>query len=201
MFSQTPPHPEPPPPSFAPAEGDIHDVRGIWVPDYLKYVWWTLIAIAVLVVVSGLVWWLIRYFKSRKPVRTLYQIVMERLRQCRTLIVEGNARAFSGEVSDIVRGYLERRFRVPSTHQTTEEFIRSATQNANGELEPHLPQLNDFLGYCDMAKFARSELNVEQMQLMLDSAARFIESTKPQESTKTDANDEAKPVQAQEVAS
>jgi hypothetical protein len=200
-FSQaSQPHAEPPSPGFAPAEGDIRDIRGIWVPDYMKYVWWTLIAVAVLVVVGGLAWWLVYYFKFRKPERTLYQIIMDRLQQCRALITEGNARAFSGEVSDIVRGYLERRFAVPSTHQTTEEFIRSAAGNASNQLEPYLPQLKDFLGYCDMAKFARSELNVEQMQLMLDSAARFVESTKPQ-SQEQDANRGPEAAQSREAAS
>jgi hypothetical protein len=181
VFSQNQPNPKSPPPNFAPVAGDIHDVRGLWIPDYMKYLWWALIIIAVLIVVGLLVWWFVRYLKSRQPVHTLYQIVMERLQQCRVLILDGNARQFSGSVSDTVRDYLERRFAVPITHQTTEEFIRTATQKANNELRPYLPQLKDFLSYCDMAKFARSELDVAQMQLMLESAMRFVESTKPVE--------------------
>ena len=198
VFSQIPQPTQPSPPSFAPAEGDIHDIRGIWVPDYMKYFWWTLIVVLTLVIIGGLVWWLVCWFKSRKPARSLYQIVMERLQQCGALIQDGNAREFSGAVSEIVREYLERRFAVPVTHQTTEEFLHSAAGSANNQLEPYLPQLKDFLGYCDMAKFARSELNVEQMRLMLDSATRFVESTKPVEGKQTAANGEAPA--SQEVA-
>ncbi|MDR1192291.1 MAG: hypothetical protein LBK60_11625 [Verrucomicrobiales bacterium] len=177
------------PPAFAPADGqDIAEIRGIWVPQYQQYFWKALIIVAALVIGGGLVWWLARWYKSRKPTLTLYQIIMQKLEQCRLLIAAGNARLFSGEVSDIVRGYLEQRFTVPSTHQTTDEFIRSATQHANSELEPFLPQLKDFLGYCDMAKFAREELDVEQMTLMLASAGNFVEATKALE---RDADGEA----------
>ncbi|MDR2463919.1 MAG: hypothetical protein LBD30_09120 [Verrucomicrobiales bacterium] len=170
---------QPPPPVFAPADGqDIADIHGIWVPQYQQYFWPTLTVIAALLIISGLTWWLVRWLKSRKPTLTLHQIIMQKLAQCRALIADGNARLFSGVVSDIVRGYLEQRFAVPSAHQTTEEFIRSAAQNADGELAPYLPQLRDFLSYCDMAKFARSELNVELMSLMLASAEKFVEATR-----------------------
>jgi hypothetical protein len=167
-------------PQFAPADGeDIADIRGVWVPDYQTYLRRALIVSAAALIVSGLAWWLWRRWRARRPTLTLYQRALQRLQQCRALIADGNARAFCGEVSDIARDWLERRFKVPSTHQTTEEFFQTAAARAGDELEPHLPALKNFLVYCDMAKFARGELTVEQMNLMWDSAERFVETTRP----------------------
>jgi hypothetical protein len=79
-------------------------------------------------------------------------------------------------LSDVVRRYLELRFRLPATRQTTVEFLESMQKS------PHLTAaqqvlLREFLHLCDLAKFARAELSVENCQNLTAEARGFVEQT------------------------
>ena len=177
---------------FAPVDGDIRDVKGLWVPDYSKimYAGAAILVLAALLVLG--IWLYRKWRESRKHVKTLSEITLEQLEKAKLQIREGNAREFSGKVSDIVRCYLELRFNLPVTQQTTEEFLRTPALVSEALLESHTALLKDFLQYCDLVKFARSELDVEQMNQMLASARRFVEATTPQVAA-ADRNNQVRP--------
>jgi len=72
---------------------------------------------------------------------------------------------------------MEERFDIRAPEMTTEEFL--ASLNTSGRLaEPHKKFLREFLGSCDMVKFARYFFPREEMDKSLDLAQRLVEETR-----------------------
>jgi hypothetical protein len=65
------------------------------------------------------------------------------------------------------------------TRKTTHEFITQVAAEPSSELNRHSVPLREFLGHCDLAKFARQTFSEEQMGKMHRSAWRFVEKTRP----------------------
>lgn len=91
-------------------------------------------------------------------------------------IEECRAEPFYVEISSIVRSYIENRFGLRAPEQTTEEFIREASQSDQLSLE-HRQSTSEFLRQSDMVKFARYEPDEDLMTQALDSAERLVRET------------------------
>ena len=167
------------PSSPAAPDEDIRDIRGpISIPSPWRWLWLVAgvtIALALLVAAWG--WY--RRFASAKA-KQPYQIALDRLEQARSLMNPQQAREYSFAVSEITREYIERRFGERAARRTTDEFLRDLAYESNSPLAAHQPLLEDFLRYCDLAKFARWEFDVTQMESMHESARTFILSTRPE---------------------
>ena len=70
--------------------------------------------------------------------------------------------------------YIEVRFQVWAARRTTEEFLHDLLDPSDALLASHRDLLADFLHHCDLAKFARWILSVEEMETMLQSARTFV---------------------------
>ncbi|HEY2781725.1 MAG TPA: DUF4381 family protein [Steroidobacteraceae bacterium] len=156
----------------APLTEDIRDIRG---PRYLLPDWVlpALIAGAVLLALAlyGLGHW---RRKRRAPVLLPYEIALQRLDEIRTLMQPASAREFCIAVSDIIRRYIEQRFEVTATRQTTEEFLRDLLGNSRVSLARHQGRLSDFLYQCDFVKFAALSLTLNNMETLRQSARDFV---------------------------
>ena len=157
------------------AVDDIRDIRG---PRPVASPWlvWTLIGGALLAAILAYVAW--RRIKRRRkaPETSDLELALARLDAARVLMQPGRARAFSIEVSAVVREYIERRFRVMAAHRTTDEFLHDLVQSAAPGLAAHQETLGEFLQSCDLAKFGGWNLDIDQMGTMLENARRFIQS-------------------------
>lgn len=79
-------------------------------------------------------------------------------------------------LSDLVRGYIEKRFGIRAPRLTTAEFLEAVRQSP--ELKPEQQTLlRDFLQRCDLVKFARASLSVEECQAAAAPARAFVEQT------------------------
>jgi hypothetical protein len=158
---------------------DIRDIRG---PKHIPSPWlWPawLAGSLVLGALGGAVWrWNRR--RMRATAKLPYEIALDRLEEARALMQPKNAREFSITVSEIVRHYIEDRFHVWAARRTTEEFLYDLLESSDALLASHRSLLGDFLVHCDLAKFARWILSIEEMESMLQSARTFvIETAKP----------------------
>jgi Domain of unknown function (DUF4381) len=86
----------------------------------------------------------------------------------------GEVERFTTLLSDVARRYLELRFRLPATRQTTVEFLETMQKS------PHLTVsqqvlLREFLHLCDLAKFARAELSVDNCRNLTAEARSFVQ--------------------------
>lgn len=102
--------------------------------------------------------------------RELARLLTERL------VAAGRFREFYYRVSDIIRGYVERRFDVSAPDMTTEEFLAAAaTDRRFGE--DITEALIRFLGACDLVKYAGYRPDFAEADGLLAAAERFIERT------------------------
>jgi hypothetical protein len=165
------------------AEEDIRDIQGPFsFPASTAWGWGLLI---ILVVLAGLAaGWLIFRRRSPAQARQAYEIAFEQLLRARLLMQPEQAREFSIQVSGAVRTYLDQRFQVGSTHRTTEEFLADLFTKPDNPLQSYTGPLRDFLGHCDLAKFAGFALSVPQMEAMHRSAWRLVDETRPRPENK-----------------
>lgn len=156
---------------------DIRDIRG---PIDIAPAWLWPAAIAAALVLAGLAAWTwVRW--RRRPARvaaapSAEDVALGRLDRARSLMEPGRAREFGAAVSDAVRLYVEDRFGLRAPRRTTEEFIGDLVRERAPALADQREALADFLAHCDLAKFARLPLGNDEMEALLASARRFVES-------------------------
>ncbi len=161
-------------------QGDIRDIRGpIHIPDPWAWVGYAGAGLLGLVLIAGLILMIARARKEKE--KMAYELAFEQLEKARALMAEEKAREFSFAVSGILREYIEQRFKVRAVHHSTEEFMRNLAQDTTGHMAGHVDLLDDFLIHCDLAKFARYRLSLDQMEQLYKSAWHFVHQTRPQE--------------------
>ncbi len=93
------------------------------------------------------------------------------------LVRKGRIQEFYYRISDIVRGYVERRFAVSATEMTTEEFLAAAASDGRFG-ERNTLELNGFLSACDLVKYARQLPGADEADAVLRAAGGFVERTR-----------------------
>ena len=78
----------------------------------------------------------------------------------------------------IVRVYLEGRFNLHAPDRTTEEFLFEL-QSSNRLVNDHKELLREFLGECDMVKFAKAEPPETELRRLHEAASRLVGETQP----------------------
>jgi hypothetical protein len=145
------------------ADEDIRDIRP---PIHIPYGWLWAAYVAGGLALAGLTFaawrWHQRYRQSRR--KLLYELTLKGYQ-------------FSIAVSEIIRKYIEQQFHARAAHRTTEEFLHDLLTQSNTALAAHQPLLAEFLEHCDLAKFARWQHSVPQMQAMHHSACTFVVQT------------------------
>ncbi len=98
--------------------------------------------------------------------------------EARSLITDSTTLKYMSRVSDILRHYIEARFSLNPTRQTTREFfIAVAITKQGSPLTPYRAELKRCLESCDLAKYAHRGANVTQLQQMEDTNLSFINTT------------------------
>lgn len=155
-----------------------------------KINWWLLALYAVLVVAltSGLIYLMVRLYrryKSRKQnpappvvpqiIRTSEEIALDALEILKNkgLIQKGEYKQFHVEVSDIIRLYMEGKFRIQALESTTSELIAEFRQKRLIE-ENYISLLRRFLEVCDLVKFAKYIPSNEECTEVLNEAYNLI---------------------------
>ncbi len=160
---------------------ELRDIHG---PVELKDLSQALIYAAVISLLLLLLLIVILLIKRRKkttsPPIPPWEIALSELTEARTLLSTDLALQYMNRISLILRKYVESRFAIKSTRQTTREFLHSmnrsstdpAIRNCKHELQTCLEQ-------CDMAKFAHRSPLQQNMEIMESSIIAFVEKTTP----------------------
>lgn len=157
---------------------DIRDIRGpLHIPDPLMWLYY--ISGACLILAGAAAGW--RWIRGREGQRmkSAFEIAFERLERARSLMKPETAGEFSVAVSMAIRAYIESRFNLRVTRNTTEEFMNGVASDPSGDLSGYTDLLHDFLRHCDLAKFARYALSTARMEEMRQSAWEFVDKTRP----------------------
>lgn len=122
------------------------------------------------------------FLKNRKtkptPALPPWETALLDLQQARSLKTQEQSKAYMDRASLILRHYIERRFSIKSTRQTTSEFLNSVQKESDSALLPFRPELQLCLERADMAKFAGHNSTLEQMSGMEEDVSHFINKTK-----------------------
>ncbi|NMC62955.1 MAG: protein BatD [SAR324 cluster bacterium] len=162
---------------------DIRDIHGL-VPisswfEILRYC----MIVFFIVLFSILIF---QYLKSRKfkktmPQKSAEELAFEALREAKSLMSTEQSRDFAFRLSTILRCYIEARYSISATSETTEEFLERMSRGKESELNAYSNLLKNFLLHCDIAKFARAKLSFPELSDLYDSAWQFVEASKPKE--------------------
>ena len=161
----------------------MEDIRDIRVPVEIPY-FWILLGVLLCALAAGIYIFYSRKKKSEVPVvivprRPAWEIANERLTTLagKNYPAKGMFKTFYGELSDIVRHYLEDQFHIRAPEMTTEEFLNHMKITAVLKTE-HKEILKDFLNGCDMVKFAKFEPGINDAQANFDLVKKLIVESK-----------------------
>ena len=163
----------------APSQNPPPEIRPIEppVPLFPYPTWMVVMAIAVALLVLGLIAWaVVRHIRNRPaPIPpTPREIALAALEQLRTRIAAVEPYPFSIEVSDVLRTFVTAQFRVGATRQTSPEFLAAAASSPLFS-EADKALLAAFLEKCDLIKFARIHATNADSGQLLEQALRFVE--------------------------
>ena len=158
---------------------DIRDLKPPFeISDGLAWLWWTLAALALAVILFAL--W--KWFQKRKqnipaaPPVPAHIRAKQKLNEALALISQ--PKPFVVAVSDTSRTYLEERFNFRAPERTTEEFLRELS-GTDLLVKEQKESLGAFLASCDLVKFAKYEPGEKELRGLHGSALQLIEETAP----------------------
>lgn len=159
---------------------DIIAVKMSW-RDYIWYIVGALVAIALTV-------FLINYFRKNKKVaapappppayvETVNEKALRLLNELeqKQLWQNGQIKEYYSELTDVLRNYIEERFRTQALELTTDEML--AVVRKHKEMMRHHDALRTILQTADMAKFARAEPLPQEHVDTMELTRQFVKET------------------------
>jgi hypothetical protein len=156
---------------------ELIDIYGPLPTPQATPIWPFLTVLAGLV--AGLAVWFFLRQRSKQPILTTsWEDALLALERAQELRNPAQGQQYMAKASHILRRYIEARFAIHSTRQTTREFLHDIAQQ-QADLLPYREKLQRCLENADLAKFAHRPADEEMLLAMEDSVADFIRSTSP----------------------
>lgn len=168
-------------PGIADQGEDLRDIYGpVSIKEPIPYP--LLLGAAGLLLVLGFLIW--RFWKKRsRPGRAPippWEKALRELAEARSLLSPEHGLSYMDRASTILRHYIESRFSIQSTRQTTREFLqglRSVTPSS--PLNTFRKELQNCLEQADLAKFAHRRPEQQSLELMEEAVTTFVKKTEP----------------------
>lgn len=158
----------------------FHDIHGpIQIAEPVSWLVYGLAALLVLCLLAGLWWWFRKRQQAAPPAIPAGVTARSELMAARELMTPELQLKYMERASAVLRRYLEQRFQLPTTRQTTQEFFTSIRRSRRkySELTRYSAELKSCLEQCDMAKFAHRTATIESLQDLENGILRFINRT------------------------
>lgn len=112
-----------------------------------------------------------------EPLKPLHVRVLQALEDVerKKLWQQGLVKQHHSEVTDILRGYLEERYRVPALERTTDELLKELSLNSMSAA--HRERLGNVLRLADMVKFAKWNPSPTENEQVLAGAIALVRET------------------------
>lgn len=167
---------------------ELEGLKDIKPPVYFPADYFIFILIAAIILLAAAAFLIARFLKKRKkvkpapvlkPRRPAHEIAYEALEALRAknLPYSGRVKEYYFKLSDIARHYLEDRFSIKAPEMTTEEFLYFL-QGSSALSIVHKGLLTEFLGHCDMVKFAKYGPAPKEIEYSFDAARKLVDETK-----------------------
>lgn len=173
-------------PTIANQAEELHDIYGpVPIAEQPPYLLIAGIILLVLVVAVAIFWFLKKSGKPTPPPIPPWEKALLDLAEAKRLLNPERALLYMDRVSQILRSYIESRFAIQSTRQTTREFLQGLTGiGGNSALQTHKTELRNCLEQADMAKFAHHIPEIKNLEMMEDAVTTFIKKTEPADPAK-----------------
>lgn len=140
---------------------------------------------SILLLAAAIFWFLRKREKPAPPPVPPWEKALLDLAEAKKLLTPERGLQYMDRASQILRRYIESRFAIQSTRQTTREFLRGLTGiGGNSPLQAHKKELQGCLEQADMAKFAHHIPEVRNLEMMEEAVTTFIKRTEPTEPQK-----------------
>jgi len=129
----------------------------------------------------ALLFWFFRLRKRKAVFPRAGETALAELQRLRNLMNPEQALVYAQELSNVLRRYIEKRFRIRASRKTTREFFADLIENParmDQFLEEHGESLRSCLDRCDMAKFARYTPDMRSMETMESAVQDFVTATR-----------------------
>ncbi len=166
---------------------DLKDIKGILTaPVTLAELKYYILGIILLIILT---WLAIRYWKKRKkkpepesvwekpevPPHIAAISSLEKLK-AQKLWQQGKVKAYHIQLTDIIRRYLEKRFKVGALEMTTAEIMQAMENKP--EMHQNGENLREMLILADLVKFAKHEASATENEISMDMAFEFVNNTR-----------------------
>jgi len=168
---------------------DIRDIQGpLLLPESIP-LWIPILIGAILLLLVYLFFFIRKIRKKTAPPLPAHEIALAELAKAKGWMTESKGVLYAQRLSEILRQYIESRFFVQSTRQTTAELLAKLQSNpaSTNVTSVLINDLQGCLEWCDMAKFAHRSPGRQSMIEMESSVGRFIKATRPAQQTEEDA--------------
>jgi len=165
--------------------------------EFLKeYLWYIIFAI---VIVAALVYYIIMGRKGKAPVFIKpkpqiqpHELALTALKtlEDKKLWQQNNFKQYHSELTEIVRQYIEIRFGFPALERTSMEIL-TAFKNSGKISNDKLEWLTQMFTVADFVKFAKLIPSVDENEMNMEYAYKFVKNTVPQPVVET-KNEEGK---------
>lgn len=157
------------------------DVSYSWLDWLRDNLLWVALGLGVLVA-AGIGWFVLKK-RKKKPVPPPAELAadipphelalgkLQALRD-RKLWQQGAVKPYHSELSDILRDFLERRYRIPAMEQTTDEIFMALAATDMPELQKS--RLRQVLTLADLVKFAREQPLPADNEQSMEQAIAFV---------------------------
>lgn len=144
-------------------------------PDWTLYL---IIAILLLLLLGSIAFFL-RNRLQPKPAPPIppHRTALADLATARQFLEQSQSLRYGRQVSGILRRYIEERFGISSTKQTSSELLNALESAPQTSGHSYSTALRGCLEQCDLAKYAHKENDQESMENIERSVITFIEQT------------------------
>lgn len=165
----------------------LHDIHGpVLLTERPPYLFIAGSLFFAFLLAAAIFWFLKSRTKATPPPVPPWEKALLDMADAKRLLNPERGLQYMDRVSQILRRYIESRFTIQSTRQTTREFLRGLTGiGGNSPLQTYKTELRGCLEQADMAKFAHHIPKIENLEMMEDAVTTFIKKTEPTEPQKT----------------
>lgn len=136
-----------------------------------------------LLAIAALIWYLKKKKIPAPPPIPPWERALIDLADAKRLLSPERGILYMDRVSQILRDYIESRFAIQSTRQTTREFLQGLTEIGDrSPLQTYKTELKECLERADMAKFAHQLPQLEHLDQMEAAVTSFVKCTEPVQS-------------------